>query len=119
MQHKGKLVDDVLRESVREHLNHTTINNKGDIEGLLKPLGFDLSGNRKELVAIQEMIQRRHQIVHRADKLKPPDSQTPVLQPITSRDASRWLQATYQFMLSLNEPLLSKLARLEMETFKK
>src|ERR1017187_8297396 len=41
VRHKGKQVDEVLRESVREHLSRTTFNNKGEIVRLLEALGFE------------------------------------------------------------------------------
>lgn len=115
VRHKGKRVEEVLRESVRDHLYRTTFNNQGDIRKLLvEALGFELSRyNEKDLEIIQELIQRRHQIVHRADKVKVAHSETPHLQPIKSADASRWLIATREFMESLNGPLLEKLIDLE------
>jgi hypothetical protein len=62
------------------------------------------------------MIQKRHQIVHRADKAKPKQSENPLLQPIKSADVSRWLKATHEFMQSLNPALLQKLAQVEAIT---
>jgi len=115
VQHKGKTVDELLRQSVREHLDRKTFNNKGEIEELLRTLRFDLSGSKEDLAAIQQMIQRRHQIVHRADRQKTPSSNTPVLQPIEDRDATRWLRATHQFMLNLCGQLLTKLSLLEKQ----
>jgi len=115
VQHKGKTVDELLRESVREHLDRKTFNNKGEIEEFLRTLRFDLSGIKEDLAAIQQMIQRRHQIVHRADKQKSPSSSTPVLQPIEGRDAERWLRATHQFMLNLCGQLLAKQSLLEKQ----
>ena len=62
VRHKGKLVDEVLRESVSEHLDRTTFNNKGEIANLLETLGFELAPiHHGCLVDIQEMMQRRHQ----------------------------------------------------------
>ena len=113
VRHKGKTVDDVLRESVREHLANRTFNNRGEIERLLEALGLDASESQKALYSIQEMIQRRHQIVHRGDKLKPTPSAAPVLQPMKLVDATRWLRATFEFMDNLNAPLAKKLARIE------
>lgn len=43
VRHKGKLVNDVLRESVSEHLDQRTFNNKGEIANLLETLGFELA----------------------------------------------------------------------------
>jgi hypothetical protein len=50
------------------------------------------------------MIQRRHQIVHRADKAKPNPSAVPTFQHIKSSDVTSWLKATLEFMRTLNSP---------------
>jgi hypothetical protein len=113
VQHKGKSVDDVLRESVSEYLDRSTFNNKGEIVELLKKLGFDLSHNDDDLAAIQQMIQRRHQIVHRADRVKAPGTNNRVLQPIDRNEVLTWMKATERFMKSLYIPLLDKLIPLE------
>jgi hypothetical protein len=116
VRHKGKLVDDVLRESVSEHLDRSTFNNKGEIEHLLETLGFELAPIKGYLVDIQEMMQRRHQIVHRADRVNLIDSHAE-LQSISPFDVSKWLRASSQFTDSLSLPLLERLLPPEAKAY--
>ena len=117
VHHRNKRVAEVLRESVRAHLSQKTFNNKGEILKVLDAIGLEAPKDPALLDTIQEMIQRRHQIVHRADKLKGKNSETPTLQSISSADALRWLQAAQRFMYHLDAPLLEKLAELQEASF--
>lgn len=113
VRHKGKLVDEILRESVSEHLENHTFNHKGDIEDLLTKLGFDFAESKEDLATIQGMIQRRHQIVHRADRVKLPASDTYILQPIQTSEVENWVLATHRFMTRLmKEKTLKSLPRI-------
>ena len=69
VQHKGKFVDELLRDSVSEYLEHSNYNSTEEIAILLNTLGFEPSQHNEAFPAIQRMIERRHQIVHRADRL--------------------------------------------------
>jgi RiboL-PSP-HEPN len=108
VQHKGKLVDDLLKESVAEYLERSNYNSAGEIADLLHTLGFNLPEHREHLPEIQQMIERRHQIVHRGDRFEDADSVT-TLQPIDPSDVSRWLGAIHLFQMSLSKPLTRKL----------
>jgi hypothetical protein len=81
----------------------STYNSTSQIELVLTRLGFDSSKHNSEFPAIQEMIARRHEIVHRADRSKPPS--TTNLTPIKTADVARWVLATQKFMESFYEPL--------------
>ena len=107
-------MDDVLRESVYQHLERSNYNSTEEISNLLKSLGFDASKHDEEFPAIQQMIDRRHQIVHRADRFEP--TLSTVLNPIEAGDVSRWLTATNEFMQSFDFPLLQKLIVLQDKT---
>jgi len=114
VQHKGKLVDDLLKESVSEYLERSNYNSIEEISNLLQVLGFNVRDHTTEFPAIQRMIERRHQIVHRADRSEAPHSVGP-LQPIKFDDVSRWLHATQEFMKSLYFPLLPRLIPIEFK----
>ena len=113
LPHKGKSIDDVLRQSVSEHLDRSTFNSIQDITALLEKLGFDVAKHAEEFPVIDQMIQRRHYIVHRADRVKASGSETYALQPIHLADVSLWLEATIIFMSGLMAPFLIKLNPLE------
>jgi RiboL-PSP-HEPN len=100
IQHKGKSIDALIRESVQQHLSRSNYNDVQEIASLLESLGFDLSEHRENFPKIDAMIKRRHQIVHRGDKVKSGDSEHS-LAPMNLGDVMEWTKATYAFMFSL------------------
>jgi hypothetical protein len=56
------------------------------------------------------MMERRHQIVHRADKVRVAAANTNAysLQPIEAIEVLLWLRATINFMQSLLQPMFLK-----------
>ena len=104
-EHRGKSVDDLLRESVVEHLKRTTYSSTEEIGNLLKDLGFDPSQHNKNFPMIQRMIERRHQIAHRADRVEESANLVGPFTPITTVDVYIWLEATHDLMQSLNGAL--------------
>jgi len=112
VQHRGKTVDEVLRASVSEYLERSNYNSTEEISLFLRSIGFNASDHNKDFAAIQAMIERRHQIVHRADRFETVDSTS--LKPIKVGEVSRWHTATQDFMHSLYRPLLDRLISLEV-----
>jgi hypothetical protein len=112
-QHRGKTVDELLRQSVSDYLSRSNFNSTTEIASLLVRLGFRPEEHNKAFEAIDRMIERRHQIVHRADRRS--DSGKMVLQPIDRNEVVEWLQATVTFTSGLLTPLLHKLPTLSKE----
>jgi hypothetical protein len=103
IQYKGKLVDEVIRESVEEYLERSTFSRIDDIIDLMRRLGFKESEykNQALFAALGNMIKRRHQIVHRADR---PDISGLVEQPaqaIAAHEVLEWIEATQQFIMNV------------------
>ena len=71
-----------------EHLERTNYGNTGEIALLLEKLGFKVSDHNQDFPTIEKMIARRHQIVHRADRIKTPHSESYTLQAPHRRLAS-------------------------------
>jgi hypothetical protein len=71
-QHRGKTVDQLLRQSVSDYLSRSNFNSTTEIASLLVRLGFRPEEHNKAFDAIDRMIDRRHQIVHHADKAAAP-----------------------------------------------
>jgi hypothetical protein len=107
VQHKGKSVDDVLRESVSEYLDRRTFNNTEEITQLLGELGVDTSKVNECFPAIQQMMKRRHQIVHRVDRIRPDDPT--VLEAITPDQVEAWVEAATKFIASFLGEIAMKL----------
>jgi RiboL-PSP-HEPN len=113
VQHKGKLVDDLLRESVSEYLERSNYNNTDEISRLLGELGIDVKAVSQRFPEIQRMMERRHQIVHRADRVKGTESNIPVLEPIDPQEVFVWLKAVADFMTHLTGEIAGKLNSFE------
>jgi hypothetical protein len=94
-------VDDVIRESISEYLDRSTFNNIRDIAALLEKLGFAPAEHNEEFPRIQEMIRRRHLIVHRGDRAPARELEKCEVQPITSTQVRGWMDATVNFMGTL------------------
>ncbi len=77
----------------------------------LEKLGFKVKDHNEQFSTLQEMILRRHQIVHRADRVKVADPDTYRLQPLHPEQVEEWLNATANFMAGLISQLFDKLER--------
>lgn len=100
-QHRQKTVDAIIRESVSEHLERTTFNTTTDIAHLLERLHLDVHSVEGDFPALDRMIRRRHQIVHRADRVKEPNSNTYTLETIQLPEVQSWLEATWNFTMGV------------------
>ena len=66
--HRGKSVNDVIRESVIEYLGRRSYNNVTEIDAAICRVGVDTAGLQHLYPEIAQMIDRRHHIVHQADR---------------------------------------------------
>ena len=66
--HRGKTVDELIKASVDSHLEHSNFNNTDDIASLLQKVGVDIAKVNSLFATLQQLMERRHQIVHRADR---------------------------------------------------
>jgi len=98
VQFKGKTVDEVITGSVLNYLEHSNFNTVEDIATLLKSLNLDLSKANHSFPKLQELMQRRHLIVHRADRVEPIGSDEKNISEIDSSDVLEWLTAVVQFI---------------------
>jgi RiboL-PSP-HEPN len=65
--HRGKSVEDLIQESVNQYLERSNYNNIEEIASLFSSIGIDLAAVNCEFSVLTELMNRRHQIVHRAD----------------------------------------------------
>jgi hypothetical protein len=69
--HSAMTVKELISASVRAHYaNSETFNHRGDIVRLLQSCGLDPARVDAEVATLAEMIARRHEIVHHADREK-------------------------------------------------
>lgn len=67
---KGRLVDDVIKEVVKSHLDrYQSFNDLGEVKTALKQCGIAPEAvEARNFGKLHEMIARRHNIVHKADR---------------------------------------------------
>ena len=95
-QFRGRTVDEVIADSVRQHLNHSTYNSAGEVAGFLESISFDVKHVRDLLPEVDAMMKRRHQIVHRADR---DDDNRPATLDLEA--VMNWITATNKLMAQI------------------
>lgn len=65
--HRGKTVDDILKESVNASLERSNYNNTNEVGSALTAIGLSIAPVTPFLPTLDVTMRRRHQIVHRAD----------------------------------------------------
>jgi len=66
--HRGASVNDVINKSVDGYLERSNYNNTTEVATFLESLGIDPARVNTWFPKIDELMKRRHQIVHRADQ---------------------------------------------------
>lgn len=66
--HRTKTVQALVTESVAAYMNAFGVNNTTDIASFMRSVGFDPATIAGELPELDELIRRRHHIVHQADR---------------------------------------------------
>jgi hypothetical protein len=66
--HRGVSVDELINSSVKDHLERSNYNNTKEISRLLENVGIEVAKVNGRFANLGEMMERRHQIVHRADR---------------------------------------------------
>ncbi len=99
IKHKRKTVEGLINESIDEYLDRISFNSTTDIANALKKSGIDISKLRKYFSQLNEMIERRHRIVHRADRIGIPGNTE--LCSINSTSVEDWVKAVCAFIYTL------------------
>jgi hypothetical protein len=66
-QHRGKTVDEVIEQSIEAYLERSNYSSTSEIAALLQSLEIDVGPCKPFFPELDKMMERRHQIVHRAD----------------------------------------------------
>ena len=65
--HRGRSVDDLIKDSVDSHLERSNYNSTSEVARFLGQIALDVGPVQTHFVELDELMSRRHQIVHRAD----------------------------------------------------
>lgn len=66
--HRTKRIDEMISESIDAYLQRSNYNNPGEIAELLQSVKIDTAKVNGHFKGLGAMMERRHQIVHRADR---------------------------------------------------
>lgn len=106
--HKGKTVDEVIEASIIEHLGMMSFNNTTDIASAMKSIGVEVTEPMRDCFPLlDEMIKRRHNIVHRADRdgNRPIGSGNHAYRSISLVKVNSWINEMDKFVNEVNSHL--------------
>lgn len=93
LEFRGKTVDEILEASVKEYANVYSFNSTTEIASILSNCGITCT----DLIvttypSMEEMIERRHAIVHQADKYDTPGSGNHNVKSIAVGTVNKWIE---------------------------
>lgn len=69
--HRGKTVDQLIQESVENYLDRESFGSCSDVDNVLAQMGLDTAPFKPLYADLDQMMKRRHRIVHQADLPSP------------------------------------------------
>jgi hypothetical protein len=99
--YRGRTIDEVISDSVKEHLERSSYNHPGEIKMILERIGMDPAFADPYSPEIAAMMSRRHWIAHRADRNTLRGSGHHSVKPIAGIVVSRWIDAVERFGLDV------------------
>lgn len=106
--HKGKSVDEVISLSVNEYLGTVSFNDTSDIASSLRGISLEVTNEIQEIFrALNEMIKRRHNIVHRADRDDTLGKGYHKVKSIGIRQVENWKKAIDHLVIEINKNFIS------------
>lgn len=103
-RYKGQSIDEYIQNSVNQYLDRKTFSSVTDIASDFRELSVNLERLGEYLPCLEQVIERRHQIVHRLDLLHSSSKQKIGL--LTKRDVQEWSFAVYMVVLHIVSSLL-------------
>lgn len=95
---RGRFVENLIYESVEAYVNFMNLNNKGDIESYLRMVGLEPTQFSMHYDAMQSLFQRRHQIVHQADRNSSYGSGQHKAESLALVKVEMWIDVTEAFI---------------------
>ena len=95
--HRGKTVDQLIHESVENYLDRETFGSCSDVDEVLTQMGLDTAPFKPLYADLDQMMKRRHRIVHEADLPSPKDSLSAPWTIIDDFNLSLWLLVVVTF----------------------
>ena len=113
VRHRKKTVQTVLQESFEYYLDRASFNNKGEVKSMLDRCGLDSTEFGPILDHLHALAQRRHSIVHRADRNPQGGKGSYKASSINKTRVREWITAVEEFYTTLRKLLGPKSEELE------
>ncbi len=110
--HEGKFVENVIFDSINAYVDTLNINDSNKLIALLEKVKIDKVPLSPFLDDLNQIMQRRHQIVHQMDRDDSLDPLTRKISSIDSHTVRKWYDITNQF----NEQIFEQLNKLYKPT---
>lgn len=108
VEYRGKSIDDVINKSIYEYLGTQSFNNTSDVASALSSISLEITGAIKDLFpSLAEMIKRRHNIVHRADRDDIVGSGHHRIKSISISQIEKWKKAIDKLVTEVNKNFIS------------
>jgi len=102
LQYQGETIEGLINKSVNQWLEHRSFNDCNDIAAFLQRIEIDCTACSSEFAALDEMIKRRHKIVHNADRRDVYDeSKHPILESTDRGTVEMWRESVQNFVVQL------------------
>jgi hypothetical protein len=95
--HRGKTVEEVITASVNGYLERSNYNNVEEIASFLGSIGVTVANVNGQFPVLEELMKRRHQIVHRADRDETGGRGRHAVRSIGRHKVGKWADAAEAF----------------------
>lgn len=99
--HREKTVQEVINQSVEEYLDRFTVNNVPEAIKVLSKLGINPNSINEEFPVLAELFERRHHIVHQADRNDLPGPGHHEARGLNRATVSGWVGGVERFINQL------------------
>lgn len=100
-EHRTKSVQQLIADSVHAQAMALSMNNAADIASVLKVIGLRPEDYEASLARVSLMIERRHHIVHQADRNDAGGRGQQQARPINNATVNEWIVVVEQFGLEV------------------
>lgn len=99
--HRDKSVQQVINQSVDEYLDRFTVNNIQEVTKVLTNIGINPNIINAEFPILTELFERRHHIVHQADRNDQPGRGHHEARGLNRDTVMRWVNGVERFVDTL------------------
>ncbi len=98
---RGQFIENIIRDSIDQYVDTLNINNTTQLSGFLDVAGLSSDPVRRHFTALNQLMLRRHQIVHQMDR---EDGLDPLDKPVAEIDLTsvqEWRNSLHAFFADI------------------